>query len=171
MRLFTRAPAHIGHGSRVAYIVQPDSRHPPIRRAASRRARISACASGSPSNSRRLWPRPTTSPSRTTTAPTGTSPNSPARLASARASNIQRRSSCVSKTKPPPERNAYVTREAAERQAGGALHLDRGAFILAPGAFALGSGTLILGSGEFILAPGMLVLGSGVFILSPGVFI
>src|SRR4051812_48373350 len=62
MRLRTRAPAHIAHGSRVTYIVHPSSRQPPIAAAACRIARTSACASGSPSISRRLWPPPPNPP-------------------------------------------------------------------------------------------------------------
>src|SRR4051794_19318043 len=54
----------------------------PTVRAAARRARISACAVGSWSSSRSLRAAPITSPSRTTTAPIGTSSCSSARSAS-----------------------------------------------------------------------------------------
>ena len=63
----------MGHGSTVTTRVVPSSRQPPTTSAASRRARISACAVGSPSFSRSLWRWAMTSPSRSTTAPTGTS--------------------------------------------------------------------------------------------------
>src|SRR5436190_18076444 len=61
------------------------TRHDPVARAASRIARISACAVGSWRSSRSLWPVPMTSPSRTTTAPIGTSSCSSARSPSRRA--------------------------------------------------------------------------------------
>ena len=64
----------MAQGSRVTYTEQPISRQSSCPAAASAKAIISACASGSPQLSLRLWPRPTTTPSRTTTAPTGTSP-------------------------------------------------------------------------------------------------
>ena len=82
----TRAPAHMGHGSRVTTSVSSGSRHPPMVAAASRRARISACAVGSAAPSRSLWRAATTFPPIKATAPTGTSPPSPAARASARAS-------------------------------------------------------------------------------------
>src|SRR5882724_4050293 len=47
MRALTSAPAHIGQGSRVAYIVAPESRQLPSACDASCNARISACAVGS----------------------------------------------------------------------------------------------------------------------------
>src|SRR3954453_12918094 len=62
------------------------TRHDPVARAASRIARISACAVGSWRSSRSLWPAPMTSPSCTRTAPIGTSSCSSARSASRRAS-------------------------------------------------------------------------------------
>ncbi|HEX3555703.1 MAG TPA: hypothetical protein VIA62_20980 [Thermoanaerobaculia bacterium] len=73
--------------------------------------------------------------------------------------------------KPPPERNAYVTREGADRKARGLLDRGGGALLLAAGALVLGSGTLILAAGAFILAPGVLILAAGTLVLGRGVFI
>src|SRR5256885_5381565 len=64
-------------------------RQEPVARAASRSAMISACAVGSWRSSRSLPPAPITSPSRTTTAPIGTSSCSRARSASRRASRMK----------------------------------------------------------------------------------
>src|SRR5690348_11649559 len=76
-------------GSRVTTRVQPVSRHSPTAFAASRTARISAWAVGSPTASRSLWPRPMTAPAGSSTiAPTGTSPLGSASSASARASRM-----------------------------------------------------------------------------------
>src|SRR6185437_12014047 len=89
-RAITSAPAHIVHGSRVTASVAPSSRQPsPSTRAASRMARISACAVGSPSASRALTARASSVPSApTTTAPTGTS-RGPAVAATASAARIR----------------------------------------------------------------------------------
>ena len=54
-RALTMAPAHIAHGSSVTTSVQSSSRQWPTTAAASRRARISAWAVGSPVSSRSLW--------------------------------------------------------------------------------------------------------------------
>ena len=79
--VWMHAPAHIGQGSSVTASVQSERFHEPNARAASRMAMISACASGSPSASRVLSPRPMIWPSvSTTTAPTGTSPAAAALL-------------------------------------------------------------------------------------------
>ncbi len=67
------APAHIAHGSSVTYIVHSSSRHWPRWPAASRNASTSACATGSLACSRSLCRAAITTPSWTTTAPTGTS--------------------------------------------------------------------------------------------------
>src|SRR4051812_9877299 len=88
-RASTIAPAHIAQGSRVTYMTESRTRHDSTARAASRRAMISACAVGSCRNSRSLRPTPMTSPSRTTTAPIGTSSCSSARSASRRASRMK----------------------------------------------------------------------------------
>ena len=82
MRACTMAPAHMGHGSMVTYSTVLSSRQLPMCRAASSMAIISACASGLARSSRSLWPAAITSPSSTTTAPTGTSPWATARSAS-----------------------------------------------------------------------------------------
>src|SRR4051794_16027794 len=76
----------MAQGSSVTYRVVSRSRHEPSARAPSRSASISAWALGSCSSSRSLWPAATTSPPRTSTAPTGTSSCSSARAASASAS-------------------------------------------------------------------------------------
>ena len=65
-RALTIAPAHIGQGSSVTTIVQSSSRQWPTAAAASRTARISAWAVGSPVSSRSLCRAAITSPSRTT---------------------------------------------------------------------------------------------------------
>src|SRR3954449_11729886 len=72
------------------------TRHDLVARAAERSARISACAVGSWRSSRSLRPAPMTSPSRTTTAPTGTSSCSRQRPASLSASAMNP-SSCLRK--------------------------------------------------------------------------
>src|SRR6266545_1921419 len=85
------------------------TRHDPSARAASWRARISACAVGSWRRSRSFLPAPTTSPPRATTAPTGTSSCSKQRSASASARPISSSSAEVKVpdtrvilAKPPP---------------------------------------------------------------------
>ena len=83
------APAHIRHGSRVTVSVHPSRFHDPTDAAACRRATTSAWAVGSAVASRRLRPSPIAAPpASTTTAPTGISPASAARAASARARRI-----------------------------------------------------------------------------------
>ena len=88
-RAWIMAPAHIMQGSSVTYKVQAVRRWLSSAIPASRIAMISACADGSCRPIFRFHPRPMTFPSRTITAPTGTSSSSPARLASNRASPIQ----------------------------------------------------------------------------------
>ena len=69
----TIAPAHMGQGSSVTYSVQPLSRRVCRARQARSMASISACANGLSCASRSLWALAITCPSRTITAPTGTS--------------------------------------------------------------------------------------------------
>ena len=83
------APAQRGHGSRVTTRVASSRCHDPNSAAASRRASTSACAVGSPVASLSLCRLATIRPPATTTAPTGTSPCSPARWASASANAIR----------------------------------------------------------------------------------
>jgi hypothetical protein len=92
-RACRQAETHIGHGSRVTYRVQRSRRQQPTAEPAARSARTSAWPAGSASDSRRLPALATTTPSRTTTAPTGTSPIAAAARASASASAMNRRSS------------------------------------------------------------------------------
>ncbi len=63
MRDCTRAPAHIWHGSRVTYMVQPSKRQSPIFLLARRMAVISAWDKVYLSVFRRLYPRAMTFPS------------------------------------------------------------------------------------------------------------
>src|SRR5919112_1876374 len=90
----------MGHGSRVAYRVQPVSRQPPEASDARRMARSSAWAVGSPVASRSLAATARGSPPLATTAPTGTSPFSAASSAASKARRIIAMSvsegSCVS---------------------------------------------------------------------------
>ncbi len=89
----TMAPAHIAQGSSVTYNVHPSSLQWPLACAARRIATASAWAVGSPRVWVRLWPAASSSPARTITAPTGTSPSSPATAASSSARRIHRWSS------------------------------------------------------------------------------
>src|SRR5690606_17941351 len=91
----------MGQGSRVTTSVVPVSRHPPTTAAASRRARISAWAVGSPVAWRSLWRRAMTSPSRSTIAPTGTSPWASAASASSSASPMAASRSTTPDASPP----------------------------------------------------------------------
>ena len=92
IREFTSAPAHITHGSSVTYSVQSTRRQCPTAAAASRSASTSACAVGSPVSSRSLCRRAITTPSRTTTAPIGTSSCASAARASSSAIDMNDRS-------------------------------------------------------------------------------
>src|SRR3954453_242713 len=91
IRANTIAPAHIAHGSSVTYsTASAGSRQPPpARAAASRMARTSAWAVGSPRSSRSFGAAATTSPPETTTHPIGTSSCSAARSASLNASRMK----------------------------------------------------------------------------------
>src|SRR3954453_11621536 len=91
IRANTIAPAHIAHGSSVTYsTASAGSRQPPpARAAASRMARTSAWAVGSPLSSRSFGAAATTSPSETTTHPIGTSSCSRARSASLNARRMK----------------------------------------------------------------------------------
>src|SRR5690348_9180244 len=88
----TGAPAHCAHGSRVTYSVHSVRRS--VRSAASARwtARNSAWAVGSARTMDSLCARATTTPSRNTAAPTGTSPVDAARRASSSAATMPARS-------------------------------------------------------------------------------
>ena len=120
------APAHIAHGSSVVKSSQPVKPIVADRRAQRRAARaISACAVGSLPAMGALPPRPMIAPSRTTTAPTGTSPRvRPRARASASASPIQA-SSLVGSGIFDVEawRMRWIT--GAKQDAGGAEHDQR----------------------------------------------
>src|SRR5688572_12251000 len=88
MRASAIAPAHMAQGSSVTHRSQPSSREVPSVAAAARSATISAWAVGSLPSRMRLRLTAIGSPSRMTTAPTGTSPASAAARASARARRI-----------------------------------------------------------------------------------
>src|SRR3954471_7057151 len=79
----------MAHGSSVTYRTVSSSRHVLSFADASRSARISAWAVGSPRSSRSLRAAASTSPSWTNTAPIGTSSCSSARSASRRASRMK----------------------------------------------------------------------------------
>ena len=76
----------MGHGSRVVKIVTSARVRVPSRRAAARRAAITAWAVGSERSPTRFAPRATMASSSTAIAPTGGAPRSPAWRASASAS-------------------------------------------------------------------------------------
>ena len=88
MRALRMAPAHMGQGSSVTYSSQSSSRQVPRAALAWAMASISAWDDVACFSSRRLRPRPTTSPFRTMTQPTGTSPAAAASRASARACSM-----------------------------------------------------------------------------------
>ena len=88
----------------VTYRSHPSSRQSPMRRQAASMASTSAWAKALCLVWRRLWPRPSTSPRQTTTAPTGISPNRSASLASSKAKLIYR--SCMVSPLMPPSQSS-----------------------------------------------------------------
>src|SRR6266702_3645155 len=111
----TIAPAHWAHGSSVTYRVQSVRRSVARARSACWIASSSAWAVGSRRETDSLWARATTTPSRNTAAPTGTSPADAARRASSSAAAMPARSAADGLG---THRLGGRRRDALERQVG-----------------------------------------------------